>query len=54
MCIRDRSYKDRKKKVVPIENQFRFKNTHEAIIDKETWDIVQKAVSYTHLEQKFL
>ena len=36
------SYKDRKKKVVPIENQFRFKNTHEAIIDKETWDIVQK------------
>ena len=36
------SYKDRKKKVVPIENQFRFENTHEAIIDKETWDIVQK------------
>lgn len=38
------SYKDRKKKVVPIENQFRFENTHEAIIDKETWDIVQKFV----------
>lgn len=38
------SYKDRKKKVVPIENQFRFENTHEAIIDKETWDIIQKFV----------
>lgn len=36
------SYKDRKKKLVPVENQFRFENTHEAIIDKETWGIVQK------------
>lgn len=36
------SYKDRKKKLVPVENQFRFENTHEAIIDKETWDIVQR------------
>lgn len=28
--------------LVPVENQFRFENTHEAIIDKETWNIVQK------------
>ena len=36
------SYKDKHKKDVPKEQQYRFENTHEAIIDKETWDIVQK------------
>ena len=32
------SYKNKRKKSVPEEQQYR----HEAIIDKETWDIVQK------------
>ena len=36
------SYKNKRKKSVPEEQQYRFENTHEAIIDKETWDIVQK------------
>ena len=39
------SYKDKHKKDVPKEQQYRFENTHEAIIDKETWDIVQKVRS---------
>lgn len=36
------SYKDKRKKSVPKDKQYRFENTHEAIIDKETWDIVQR------------
>ena len=39
------SYKDKHKKDVPKEQQYRFENTHEAIIDKETWNIVQKVRS---------
>ncbi|MEE1264518.1 recombinase family protein [Ruminococcus sp.] len=35
------SYKDKTKVKIPKEEQIRFENTHEAIIDKETWDIVQ-------------
>lgn len=36
------SYKDKRKKAVPKEKQLRFENTHEAIIDQNTWDIVQR------------
>ena len=36
------SYKDKRKEPVPKEKQYRFENTHEAIIDKETWNIVQR------------
>lgn len=39
------SYKDKHKKDVPIEQQLRFENTHEPIIDQETWDIVQRVRS---------
>lgn len=36
------SYKDKRKKDVPESEWYRFENTHEAIIDKATWDIVRK------------
>ena len=36
------SYKDRRQVDVPKSEQYRFENTHEAIIDQETWDAVQK------------
>ena len=36
------SFKDKRTIKVPKEEQLRFENTHEAIIDKETWDIVHK------------
>lgn len=36
------SYKDKRKKDVPESEWYRFENTHEAIIDKVTWDIVRK------------
>lgn len=36
------SFKDKRTIKVPKEEQLRFENTHEAIIDKETWDIVRK------------
>ena len=36
------SYKDKRQVYVPKNEQYRFENTHEAIIDKETWDAVQK------------
>ena len=35
------SYKDKRKVNVPKEEQIRIENTHEAIIDQTTWDIVQ-------------
>ncbi len=35
------SYKNKKRIERPKEEQFRFENTHEALIDKQTWDIVQ-------------
>ena len=37
-----KSYKDKKSRKNPIENQLVFENTHPAIIDKDTWDIVRK------------
>lgn len=36
------SFKDKRTIKVPKEEQLRFENTHEAIIDQETWDIVHK------------
>ena len=35
------SYKDKRKKKTTKEQQIRIENTHEAIIDQATWDIVQ-------------
>ena len=37
-----RSYKDKKTIWLPKEEWLIFKNTHEAIIDQDTFDIVQK------------
>ena len=37
-----RSYKDKRKMNRPREECFVHENTHEAIIDRETWDIVQR------------
>ena len=36
------SFKDKRTIKVPKEEQLRFENTHEPIIDQETWDIVRK------------
>ena len=36
------SYKDKRTIEVPKSEQYRFENTHEAIIDQEIWDTVQK------------
>lgn len=37
-----KSYKNKKRVVRPTDEQVRFENTHEALVDKETWAIVQK------------
>lgn len=37
-----KSYKDKKVRQTPVENQLIFENTHPAIIDPETWEIVRK------------
>ena len=36
------SYKDKRKIARPKNEQYRFENTHEAIIDEDTWAIVQR------------
>ncbi len=36
------SYKDRKTIQIPKEDWLIFENTHEAIVDKETWELAQK------------
>ena len=36
------SFKDKRKVKRPKEEQYRFENTHEPIISKETWDIVRE------------
>ena len=36
------SYKDKRVIERPVSEQYRYENTHEAIIDQMTWDIVQK------------
>ena len=55
MCIRDRymghtvnfrshkqSYKDKNAGMNPKEDWLIFENTHEAIVDRETWELAQK------------
>lgn len=37
-----KSYKDKKKRNNPEENQLVFENTHPAIIEKEQWELVQE------------
>lgn len=37
-----KSYKDKKVRQTPVENQLVFENTHPAIIDPETWEIVRQ------------
>lgn len=36
------SFKDKRKKTRPKEEQIRVENTHEALVDHETWDAVRK------------
>lgn len=41
-----KSYKDKKKRERPKSDWLIFENTHEALVDKETWDIVQEVRSH--------
>jgi tnpX len=50
---RKKSYKDRRKVDNPKEDWLIFKNTHEAIIDQETFDIVQKMRSHKRSNQRY-
>ena len=36
------SYKDKRTIERPVSEQYRYENTHEALIDQDTWNIVQK------------
>lgn len=42
------SYKNKKKIMRPESEQVRFENTHEPIIDQQTWDIVQEIRKHKH------
>ena len=46
------SFKDKRKKILPESEWYRFENTHEAIIDKDTWDIVQRVREQRHRTTK--
>ena len=46
------SYKDKKKKKVTPEDRVLIENTHEAIIDKETWDLAQQVRKTVHRTDK--
>ena len=50
---RTKSYKDKRKADNPKEGWLVFKNTHEAIIDQETFDIVQKMRSHKRSNQRY-
>lgn len=50
---RTKSYKDKRKVGDPKEGWLVFKNTHEAIIDQETFDIVQKMRSHKRSNQRY-
>jgi len=43
-----KSYKDKRSRLNPIENQMIFENTHSAIIDREMWEIVRKMRTHKH------
>lgn len=38
------SYKDKRRKITPKEDRMIFENTHEAIVDEETWHTVQRLI----------
>ena len=50
---RTKSYKDKRKMDNPKEDWLVFKNTHEAIIDQETFDIIQKMRSHKRSNQRY-
>ena len=50
---RTKSYKDKRKVDNSKEDWLVFKNTHEAIIDQETFDIVQKMRSHKRSNQRY-
>lgn len=50
---RTKSYKDKRKVDNPKEDWLVFKNTHEAIIDQETFDVVQKMRSHKRSNQRY-
>ncbi|HEM6084237.1 TPA: DUF4368 domain-containing protein [Streptococcus suis] len=50
---RIKSYKDKRSIDLPREDWLIFKNTHEAIIDQETFDIVQKMRSHKRSNQRY-
>ena len=50
---RIKSYKDKRKLDNPKEGWLVFKNTHEAIIDQETFDIVQKMRSHKRSNHRY-
>ena len=50
---RTKSYKDKRTIDLPRENWLIFKNTHEAIIDQETFDIVQKMRSHKRSNKRY-
>ena len=50
---RKKSYKDKRKVDNPKEAWLIFKNTHEAIIDQETFDTVQKMRSHKRSNQRY-
>ena len=50
---RKKSYKDKRKVDNSKEDWLVFKNTHEAIIDQETFDIVQKMRSHKRSNQRY-
>lgn len=50
---RTKSYKDKRKVDNPKENWLIFKNTHEAIIDQETFDIVRKMRNHKRSNQRY-
>lgn len=50
---RTKSYKDKRKVDNPKEDWLVFKNTHEAIIDQETFEIVQKMRSHKRSNQRY-
>ena len=50
---RTKSYKDKRKVDNSKEDWLVFKNTHEAIIDQETFDIVQKMRSHRRSNQRY-
>lgn len=50
---RKKSYKDKRKVDNPKEDWLVFKNTHEAIIDQETFEIVQKMRNHKRSNQRY-